>query len=140
MNEEKKDILDFFFDGDIIIAGAQGYTNICKILETGNYMFAINDCDEDLNVFFMHVLLMPSIRLANTINIVLRVPYGKRDIQKELHKLIQAQEIFGSDKYSWAVIEDIYNQTKMQFGILTNKKYHYCPIKKGNSIFETVEL
>jgi len=21
-----------------------------------------------------------------------------------------------------------------------NKKYHYCPIKKGNSIFETVEL
>mgnify|MGYP006877567781 FL=1 len=123
MNEEKKDILDFFFDGDIIIAGAQGYTNICKILETGNYMFAINDCDEDLNVFFMHVLLMPSIRLANTINIVLRVPYGKRDIQKELHKLIQAQEIFGSDKCSWAVIEDIYNQTKMQFGILTNKKY-----------------
>ena len=35
MNEEKKDILDFFFDGDIIIAGAQGYTNISKILETG---------------------------------------------------------------------------------------------------------
>ena len=25
MDEEKKDILDFFFDGDIIIAGAQGY-------------------------------------------------------------------------------------------------------------------
>ena len=123
MDEEKKDILDFFFDGDIIIAGEQEYTNISKILETGNYMFAINDSDCDLNVFFMHVLLKPSIRLANTINIVLRVPYGKRDIQKELHKLIQAQEIFGSDKCSWAVIEDIYNQTKMQFGILTNKKY-----------------
>ena len=121
MDEEKKDILDFFFDGDIIIAGEE-YTNISKILETENYMFATNDCDSDLNVFFMHVLLMPSIRLANTINIVLRVPYGKRDIQKELHKLIQAQEIFGSDKCSWAVIEDIYNQTKMQFGILTNKK------------------
>ena len=28
MSEEKKDILDFFFDGDIIITGAQGYTNI----------------------------------------------------------------------------------------------------------------
>lgn len=54
MDEEKKDILDFFFDGDIIIAGAQGYTNISKILETGNYMFAINDCDSDLNKFFMH--------------------------------------------------------------------------------------
>ena len=122
MDEEKKDILDFFFDGNIIIAGEE-YTNISKILETGNYMFAINDSDCDLNVFFMHVLLKPSTRLANTINIVLRVPYGKRDIQKELHKLIQAQEIFGSDKCSWAVIEDIYNQTKMQFGILTNKKY-----------------
>ena len=121
MDEEKKDILDFFFDGNIIIAGEE-YTNISKILETGNYMFAINDSDSDLNVFFMHVLLKPSTRLANTINIVLRVPYGKRDIQKELHKLIQAQEIFGSDKCSWAVIEDIYNQTKMQFGILTNKK------------------
>lgn len=121
MDEEKKDILDFFFDGNIIIAGEE-YTNISKILETGNYMFATNDCNGDLNVFFMHVLLKPSIRLANTINIVLRVPYGKRDIQKELHKLIQAQEIFGSDKCSWAVIEDIYNQTKMQFGILTNKK------------------
>ena len=24
MSEEKKDILNFFFDGDIIIAGAQG--------------------------------------------------------------------------------------------------------------------
>ena len=31
---EKKDILDFFFDGDIIITGAQGYTNISKVLET----------------------------------------------------------------------------------------------------------
>ena len=41
MDEEKKDILDFFFDGDIIIAGAQGYTNISKIQGTGNYMFAI---------------------------------------------------------------------------------------------------
>ena len=122
MDEEKKDILDFFFDGNIIIAGEE-YTNISKILETGNYMFATTDCDSDLNVFFMHVLLKPSTRLANTINIVLRVPYGKRDIQKELHKLIQAQETFGSDKCTWSIIEDIYNQTKMQFGILTNKKY-----------------
>ena len=122
MDEEKKDILDFFFDGNIIIAGEE-YTNISKILETGNYMFATNDCDSDLNVFFMHVLLKPSIRLANTINIVLRVPYGKRDIQKELHKLIQAQEIFGSDKCNWSVIEDINNQTKMQLEIITNKKY-----------------
>lgn len=88
MDEEKKDILDFFFDGDIIIAGAQGYTNISKILETENYMFAINDCDCDLNVFFMHVLLNPSARLASTINMVLRIPYGKRDIQKELRELI----------------------------------------------------
>ena len=43
-------------------------------------MFAINDCDSDLNVFFMLALLNPSVRLASTINIVLRVPYGKRDI------------------------------------------------------------
>lgn len=120
MSEEKKDILDFFFDGDIIIAGAQGYTNISKILETGNYRFAINDCDSDLNVFFKHALLNPSARLASTINMVLRIPYGKRDIQKELHQLIQSQEIFGSDKCTWSVIEDIYNQTKMQFAILTN--------------------
>lgn len=118
MNEEKKDILDFFFDGDIIIAGAQGYTNISKILETGNYMFAINDCDSDLIVFFMHVLLKPSTKLANTINMVLRVPYGKRDIQEELRELIQAQEIFGSDKCTWAVIDDIYNLTRIQVGIL----------------------
>ena len=118
MDEEKKDILDFFFDGDIIIAGAQGYTNISKILETGNYMFAINDCDSDLNVFFMHALLKSSTRLANTINMVLRVPYGKRDIQEELHQLIQAQEIFGSAKCTWSVIEDIYNLTRIQVGIL----------------------
>lgn len=119
MNEEKKDILDFFFNGDIIIAGAQGYTNISKILKTGKYMFTINDCDSDLNVFFMHVLLKPSTRLANTINIVLRVPYGKRDIQEELRELIQAQETFGSNKCTWSVIEEIYNQTKMQVGFLT---------------------
>ena len=118
MDEEKKDILDFFFDGDIIIAGVQGYTNICKILETGNYMFAINDCDSDLNVFFMHALLKSSTRLANTINMVLRVPYGKQDIQEELRELIQAQKMFGSDKCSWSVIEDIYNLTKMQVGLL----------------------
>ena len=118
MDEEKKDILDFFFDGDIIIAGAQEYTNISKILETGNYMFAINDCDSDLNVFFMHALLKSSTRLANTINMVLRSPYGKRDIQKELYQLIQAQEIFGSDKCVWSVIEDTYAQTKIQVGIL----------------------
>ena len=121
MDEEKKDILDFFFDGNIIIAGEE-YTNISKILETGSYRFSINDCDSDLNVFFIHALLKPSTRLVNTINMVLRVPYGKRDIQEELRELIQAQEIFGSDKCTWSVIEDIYNQTKMQFGILTNKK------------------
>ena len=118
MSEEKKDILDFFFDGDIIIAGAQGYTNISKILETGNYRFSINDYDSDLNVFFMHALLNPPARLASTINMVLRIPYGKRDIQKELYQLIQAQKMFGSDKCSWSVIEDKYNLTKMQVGIL----------------------
>ena len=118
MDEEKKDILDFFFDGDIIIAGAQGYMNISKILETGNYMFAINDCDSDLNVFFMHALLNPSARLASTINMVLRIPYGKRDIQEELRELIHVQEILGSDKCTWSVIEDIYNLTKMQVGLL----------------------
>lgn len=118
MSEEKKDILDFFFDGDIIIAGAQGYTNISKILETGNYMFTTNDCESDLNVFFMHASLKSSTRLANTINMVLRVPYGKRDIQEELRELIQAQEIFGSAKCTWSVIEDIYNLTRIQVGIL----------------------
>lgn len=118
MDEEKKDILDFFFDGDIIIAGAQGYTNISKILETGNYMFATNECESDLNVFFMHALLKSSTRLTNTINMVLRVPSGKRDIQKELRELIQAQNMFGSAKCSWSVIEDIYNLTKMQVGLL----------------------
>ena len=64
------------------------------------------------------ILLKPSTRLVNTINIVLRVPYGKRDIQEELRELIQTQEIFGSDKCTWSVIEDIYNQTKIQVGIL----------------------
>ena len=118
MDEEKKDILDFFFDGDIIIAGAQGYTNISKILETGNYMFAINDCDSNLNKFFMHALLKPSTRLANIINMVLRIPYGKRDIQEELRELIHVQEILGSDKCVWSVIEDTYAQTKIQVGIL----------------------
>ena len=117
MDEEKKDILDFFFDGNIIIAGEE-YTNISKILETGNYMFATNDCDSDLNVFFMHVLLEPSTRLANTINMVLRIPYGKRDIQEELRELIHVQEILGSDKCVWSVIEDTYAQTKIQVGIL----------------------
>ena len=81
-------------------------------------MFAINDCDGDLNVFFMHVLLKPSIRLANTINMVLRIPYGKRDIQEELRELIHVQEILGSDKCVWSVIEDTYAQTKIQVGIL----------------------
>ena len=116
MNEEKKDILDFFFDGDIIIAGPQEYTNISKVLETEEYKFITNDNEGDLKDFFMHALLKPSTRLANIINMVLRVPYGKRDIQEELRELIQAQEIFGSDKCTWSVIEDIYNQTRMQVG------------------------
>lgn len=118
MDEEKKDILDFFFDGDIIITGAQGYTNISKVLETEEYKFITNDNDGDLKDFFMHVLLESSIREGNTINMVLRVPYGKRDIQEELHQLIQALEIFGSDKCTWAVIDDIYNLTRIQVGIL----------------------
>lgn len=118
MDEEKKDILDFFFDGDIIITGAQGYTNISKVLETEEYKFITNDNDGDLKDFFMHVLLESSIREGNTINMVLRVPYGKRDIQEELHQLIQALEIFGSAKCTWSVIEDIYNLTRIQVGIL----------------------
>jgi hypothetical protein len=118
MENKKTKILDFFFDGDIIIAGPQEYTNISKVLETEEYKFITNDNDSDLKDFFMHVLLESSIREGNTINMVLRVPYGKRDIQKELSELIQAQEIFGSDKCTWSVIEDIYNQTKIQVGIL----------------------
>lgn len=81
-------------------------------------MFATNECESDLNVFFMHALLKSSTRLTNTINMVLRVPSGKRDIQKELRELIQAQNMFGSAKCSWSVIEDIYNLTKMQVGLL----------------------
>lgn len=118
MENNKNNILDFFFDGDIIIAGPQEYTNISKVLETEEYKFITNDNDGDLKDFFMHVLLKSSIREGNTINMVLRVPYGKRDIQKELCELIQAQETFGSDKCTWSVIEDIYNQTKIQVGIL----------------------
>ena len=118
MENKKTKILDFFFVGDIIIAGPQEYTNISKVLETEEYKFITNDNDSDLKDFFMHVLLESSIREGNTINMVLRVPYGKRDIQKELSELIQAQEIFGSDKCTWSVIEDIYNQTKIQVGIL----------------------
>ncbi len=118
MENNKNNILDFFFDGDIIIAGPQEYTNISKVLETEEYKFITNDNDGDLKDFFMHVLLKSSIREGNTINMVLRVPYGKRDIQKELRELIQAQETFGSDKCTWSVIEDIYNQTKIQVGIL----------------------
>ena len=118
MENNKKNIMDFFFDGDIIIAGQQEYTNISKVLETEEYKFITNDNDGDLKDFFMHVLLESSIREGNTINMVLRVPYGKRDIQEELRELIQAQEIFGSDKCTWSVIEDIYNQTKIQVGIL----------------------
>lgn len=87
--------MDFFFDGDIIIAGPQGYTNISKVLETEEYKFITNDNEGDLKDFFMHVLLESSIRDGNTINMVLRVPYGKRDIQEELREQIQAQEIFG---------------------------------------------
>ena len=34
MENNKKNIMDFFFDGDIIIAGQQEYTNISKVLET----------------------------------------------------------------------------------------------------------
>ena len=49
---------------------------------------------------------------------VIRVPSGKRDMQEELRELIHVQEILGSDKCSWSVIEDIYNQTRMQVGIL----------------------
>ena len=118
MENNKKNIMDFFFDGDIIIAGPQEYTNISKVLETEEYKFITNDNEGDLKDFFMHVLLKPSTRLANAINMVLRIPYGKRDIQEELRELIQAQEIFGSDKCTWSVIEDIYNQTRMQVGIL----------------------
>lgn len=110
--------MDFFFDGDIIIAGPQGYTNISKVLETEEYKFITNDNEGDLKDFFMHVLLESSIRDGNTINMVLRVPYGKRDIQEELREQIQAQEIFGSDKCTWAVIDDIYNLTRIQVGIL----------------------
>ena len=69
--------MDFFFDGDIIIAGPQGYTNISKVLETEEYKFITNDNEGDLKDFFMHVLLESSIRDGNTINMVLRVPYGK---------------------------------------------------------------
>ena len=58
---------------DITMPKMDGLEALQKILETGNYMFAINDCDSDLNVFFMHVLLKPSTRLANTINMVLMV-------------------------------------------------------------------
>lgn len=118
MENKKTKIWDFFFDGDPIITMPQGYTNISKVLEAENYKFITNDEESDLKTFFMHVLLESSIKQANTINMVLRVPSGKRDIQEELRELIHVQEILGSDKCTWSVIEDIYNQTKMQVGLL----------------------
>ena len=118
MENKKIKILDFFFDGDPIITMPQGYTNISKVLEAENYKFITNDEESDLKTFFMHALLESSIKQTNTINMVLRVPSGKRDIQEELRELIHVQEILGSDKCTWSVIEDIYNKTKMQVGLL----------------------
>ena len=118
MENKKTKILDFFFDGDPIITMPKGYTNISKVLEAENYKFITNDEESDLKTFFMHALLESSIKQTNTINMVLRVPSGKRDIQEELRELIHVQEILGADKCTWSVIEDIYNQTKMQVGLL----------------------
>ena len=118
MSKDKYEILDFFRDGNSIIAVQQKLNNIAKVLDTNNYMFVTSRRESSLNVFFMHMLISPSIKRAHVVHIVLRVPYGKTEIQEDIQKIIDAQRLLGVDKCTWSVIEDVYNQSEVQVGIL----------------------
>lgn len=118
MVKDKYEILDFFGDGNSIIAVPQVMNDISKVLDTNNYMFVTSTRESSLSVFFMHMLVNPSIKRANVVDIVLRVPYGKIDIQEDIQKLIDAQRLVEADKCTWTVIEDVYNQVEVQAGIL----------------------
>lgn len=118
MVKDKYEILDFFGDGNSIIAVPQVMNDISKVLDTNNYMFVTSTRESSLSVFFTHMLVNPSIKRANVVDIVLRVPYGKIDIQEDIQKLIDAQRLVEADKCTWSVIEDVYNQVEVQAGIL----------------------
>ena len=120
MAKDKCEILDFFCDGNSIIAKQQKWNDIAKVLDTDNYMFVTSKRERSLSVFFMHMLINPSIKRANVVFIVLRVPYGKIDIQEEIQEVIDTQRLLGKDKCSWSVIEDVCNLMEVQAGILLN--------------------
>lgn len=118
MEKDKYEILDFFGDGNSIIAIQQEMNDISKVLDTNSYMFITSERGCCLTNFFMHALISPSIKQANVVYIVLRVPYGKRDLQEDIQKLIDAQRLVGVDKCTWSVIEDVCNLVEVQAGIL----------------------
>lgn len=120
MTKNKYDILDFFLDGEAIIMARRTCDCVYKIIESGQYMFATSENDTSLDVFLMHMLQRPCVRKADCVNIVLRTPYGKRDIQEEVHELVNIQQELGGNKCTWSVVEDLYTQTKIQVGVLAS--------------------
>lgn len=118
MARDKYEILDFFFDGDMIISEPQEYININKVLKSGNYRFTTSENESSLELFFVHTLLRQV--KVKFYYITLRVPNGRRNIQEEVKKLVEVQKLIGFRNCTWAIIEDIYCQTKVCAGILVD--------------------
>ena len=116
MTKDKYDILDFFFDGDMLITEPHEYKNINKVLTRGNYMFSTSEKESSLENFFVHTLSRQEG--DNFYYITLRIPNGKRNIQEEVKELVEIQKLIGFQNCTWAIIEDIYCQTDICAGIL----------------------
>lgn len=117
MTKDQFYILDFFFDGDVVITEPQGYININNVLTRGNYMFTTIENEHSLEKFWVHTFSRRKVRFCY---IILRIPNGKKDIQVEVKELVELQELIGANNCSWSVIEDIYSQTKVCAGILVD--------------------
>ena len=119
MTKDKFDILDFFFDGDMIINEPKEYINISNLLTRGNYMFSTSEDEKSLEKFFANTVSRQVE--GNIYHIALRIPNGRRNIQKEIKKLVELHELIGSSNCIWTVIEDRYCQTEICAGILLDK-------------------
>ena len=117
MTKDKYYILDFFFDGDVVITEPREYININDVLAKGNYMFATIENKDSLERFWVHTFSRKEVGFCY---ITLRIPNGKKNIQEEIKELVELQKMIGSNNCTWSVVEDIYCQTKVRTGFLVD--------------------
>lgn len=111
----------FFKDGDIVVGMSKDeFPDYLALLESGCFEFIVSKKEESVQGFLRR--MCSCNQLGKNVYIAMRIPGMNNSVQDEIELLIDFKHKNKQKICHWSVIKDIYGDTDIQIGILTDKQ------------------